>query len=1026
MKKSVALSDKTLLSTRNILLGIFLFTFILYANTLGNGYNMDDDLVTNKHKLTSQGISAIPEIFSSTYYYDEMGYAYDYRPVVLSSFAIEHELFGENPKISHLINIVLYSISNILLFIVLTNLFSNASRVFILCVTLLFIAHPLHTEVVASIKNRDELLSFLFGLLSSLAFLKWYTKTPFFSYFFGFIFFALGILSKPGIAPFALIIPLSMVIFRINKTSKVLLISFSLWTIAFLFSPLMFPLQYLLFFILLVVFPVIFTVKLERIFFLFSFFLKKIKSIQSSGIQIRDFLLKKIKAVIHFRIQIKDFFLKKARSIVSSVFLIKEYLFKKQQSSRETEIKETDFYTFSNIPIVFFILFFLLSTIIVCIGIYTENYLFSISGLLLLSLNYLLINKKVRQIYIYSYITALLAISLKYDLIFSQSAIAVFAFFILSEIYTFRAVTCLLLTLPLLIVGYFSDSDLLPSVVFLVMKALESSNKKSNSSYRIGLIILLLILIGSFALELLTKDLFQIIFIVVDAFTLFVLTLILLLRAVSPLRKLIIPIFSTLVLILFNLEYFIVSPSSNISSYTQKIEKIEEPSSTSRWITPILVETKNIYNDGIAQTKETYNNITKTPGLRDQILKQKDRPLIFIEYPFEINGSKVEKASISAYVLGEYLKLLIIPYPMRYYYGYAQVEAIEGMNAQSLVPLIIHILLFIIALVIIRKHTILSFGIIYYLICISVYSNFFYPLAGVMADRFTYIASLGFCISVIFIFFKIFKIEISRTLNPKFKPVFLLLMFLILGTYSYQTIARNTDWKDQLTLFRNDIKHLEKSAQANYLLATRLVFESFENKSSTKQNKMRKEALNYYQKALEIYPPFFNAQYNLARTYSLLEDQNNALNEFKKTIELDSSFFDPYFQVAVIYEQQGQINEAISYYEQILSRFSQEIQAYNNLSLIYFRQKNYEKSMQINQIAIQKIPKAYDPLLNIARIYSAMGEKTNALIYFEKAYNVNTSDIQLVMILSELSNELGQREKYEFYQSRVKKMRNGN
>ena len=988
---------------------------------------MDDDLVTNKHKLTSQGISAIPEIFSSTYYYDEMGYAYDYRPVVLSSFAIEHELFGENPKISHLINIVLYSISNILLFIVLTNLFSNASRVFILCVTLLFIAHPLHTEVVASIKNRDELLSFLFGLLSSLAFLKWYTKNPFMGYFSGFIFFALGILSKPGIAPFALIIPLSMVIFRINKTSKVLLISFSLWTIAFLFSPLKFPLQYLFLFVLLVVSPAIFTVKLESISLLFALFSKKIRSIQSFGVQIKDFLLKKIRAVIHFWVHINDFLLKKARSLISLGVLITEYFLKKQQTPQKNEIKETDFYTFSGIPIVFFSILFLLSTIVFCIGIYTENYLLSISGLLLLSLNYFLINDKVKRVYIISYITALLAMSIKFNLIFSQPGIVVFAFFFVSEIFRHRTTTYLLYLISLLFfIFILKDFDFLPLMIFIVLRMIEANKNIPNKYYKIGLIILIIILFWYFLLGLVAQNFLEIVDIIIDTFGLFVVTLVFLLRVVPSTRKLIIPVFGVLVFIQFNIEYFIVSPSSKVLSYTEKIEKIDEPSSRLRWITPTLVETKNIYNDGIAQTKEAYNNITKTPGLRDQILKHNDRPLIFIEYPFEINGSLVEKACLSTYVLGEYLKLLIIPYPMRYYYGYAQVEPVECWSVQSLFPLIVHILFFIIAVAIKRKHVILCFGIFYYLLCISVYSNLIYPLAGVIADRFTYIASLGFCISVIFLFFKIFKIEISRTLNPKFKPVFLLFMFLILGTYSYQTIARNTDWKDQLTLFRNDIKHLEKSAQANYLLATRLVFESFENKSSTKQNKMRKEALNYYQKALEIYPPFFNAQYNLARTYSLLEDQNNALNEFKKTIELDSSFFDPYFQVAVIYEQQAQINEAISYYEQILSRFSQEIQAYNNLSLIYFRQKNYEKSMQINQIAIQKIPKAYDPLLNIARIYSAMGEKTNALIYFEKAYNVNTSDIQLVLIISELSNELGQREKYEFYQSQAKKMRNGN
>ena len=44
--------------------------FLVYANTIGNGYNMDDELVTRKHKFTSRGISAIPEKFTNPYYSD--------------------------------------------------------------------------------------------------------------------------------------------------------------------------------------------------------------------------------------------------------------------------------------------------------------------------------------------------------------------------------------------------------------------------------------------------------------------------------------------------------------------------------------------------------------------------------------------------------------------------------------------------------------------------------------------------------------------------------------------------------------------------------------------------------------------------------------------------------------------------------------------------------------------------------------------------------------------------------------------
>jgi hypothetical protein len=145
---------------------LFLFSFVIYVNTIPNDYNLDDELVTQNHRLTSKGISAIPEIFTSPYYEDKAGYKYEYRPIVLISFAIEHTFFGDNPHVSHFFNVLLYSLLCVLFFQTLKLAFSSHKDLFPLIAALLFAAHPIHTEVVASIKNRDEIFALIFGLLS--------------------------------------------------------------------------------------------------------------------------------------------------------------------------------------------------------------------------------------------------------------------------------------------------------------------------------------------------------------------------------------------------------------------------------------------------------------------------------------------------------------------------------------------------------------------------------------------------------------------------------------------------------------------------------------------------------------------------------------------------------------------------------------------------------------------------------------------------------------------------------------------
>ncbi|MCK5029515.1 MAG: hypothetical protein KAR57_07770, partial [Bacteroidales bacterium] len=75
--------------------------------------------------------------------------------------------------VSHFLNVLLYALTALVLFILLERLFSNHksdkwywSLPFV--ASLLFLAHPIHTEVVANIKGRDEILSLLGVLLATL------------------------------------------------------------------------------------------------------------------------------------------------------------------------------------------------------------------------------------------------------------------------------------------------------------------------------------------------------------------------------------------------------------------------------------------------------------------------------------------------------------------------------------------------------------------------------------------------------------------------------------------------------------------------------------------------------------------------------------------------------------------------------------------------------------------------------------------------------------------------------------------
>lgn len=193
---------------------IFIACFFLYGSTVFNDYSLDDDLVTANNETVKKGIKGIPEIFT-TLYKNIDNFKYEYRPIVKVTYALEHQIFSSNPRVSHFFNILIYFLVSLLLFYVLIRIFTKQSVFFVFFIVLLFVAHPVHSEVVASLKNRDELLSFGFSLLTLFITLKLGENNKIKHYFFIFLFFLLALLSKQSAMVFIAICPLTL--FFVNK-----------------------------------------------------------------------------------------------------------------------------------------------------------------------------------------------------------------------------------------------------------------------------------------------------------------------------------------------------------------------------------------------------------------------------------------------------------------------------------------------------------------------------------------------------------------------------------------------------------------------------------------------------------------------------------------------------------------------------------------------------------------------------------------------------------------------------------------
>jgi len=215
--------------------------FVLYGASLKFGFVLDDKIVLTENSYTKKGLSGIGALFTTDSFQGYFGEQKEilqggrYRPLSLVSFAIEYELFGLSAFTYHFNNILLYGLSVFLAFLCLRRLFKEEgtdiksivfSVSFVAC--LLFIFHPLHTEAVANVKGRDEIMSFLFSILALLFSLKYCDGKKRLDLIWANLFLLLGLFSKENTITFLAIIPAGLLLFRNVQVKTVAVVGGSL------------------------------------------------------------------------------------------------------------------------------------------------------------------------------------------------------------------------------------------------------------------------------------------------------------------------------------------------------------------------------------------------------------------------------------------------------------------------------------------------------------------------------------------------------------------------------------------------------------------------------------------------------------------------------------------------------------------------------------------------------------------------------------------------------------------------------
>lgn len=192
-----------------------LLILLLYGRTLGYEFVLDDGLIIENNPVVQKGAAGVFETFSKGSVAHFKGSNFQiYRPAFISFLCLENQVFGMNPAAFHFLNIALYWLLAVLIFNLLALLFPSLHFYYRAFIALLFIMHPIHTEVVANVKSQDELLASLGCMMALFYFVRHADGKRVRYAVFSLLGFLLALFSKESSFAFVIIFPLFLFLFR--------------------------------------------------------------------------------------------------------------------------------------------------------------------------------------------------------------------------------------------------------------------------------------------------------------------------------------------------------------------------------------------------------------------------------------------------------------------------------------------------------------------------------------------------------------------------------------------------------------------------------------------------------------------------------------------------------------------------------------------------------------------------------------------------------------------------------------------
>ena len=314
-------------------------------------------------------------------------------------------------------------------------------------------------------------------------------------------------------------------------------------------------------------------------------------------------------------------------------------------------------------------------------------------------------------------------------------------------------------------------------------------------------------------------------------------------------------------------------------------------------------------------------------------------------------------------VITKYIQLLFLPINQNFDYDFPLSN--NFFELKVMLNLIIHLAIIIFAIFMYNKNRILSFGILWFYLTLSVESSII-PISDLIMEHRTYLPSYGF--------FLVLSTVIFTLSGDNYKTFAISLLAVIIGINSYLTYERNKVWIDEYT-FWSDVITKSPNKPRPYNRRGFIL----------KETKRYDEMIKDFNKAIEINPRFESAYDNRGTVFFLTNRLDDALKDYNKAIELKPDFAETFEHRGALLIQLKRYKEAIYDYNKLIEMHPDYHEAFMKRGISLYCEKRYDEAIKDYTKTIELKPDYSGAYFNRGLAEFDSGKKEIACQDFQKA-----------------------------------------